>query len=239
MRKLSYLAILLITWTLGTTPMLSLAQSASSTWVFMAGSINRYGSEGWVGWCGAWAEIDQWAEVLAFWQKFQVLPIPGNYTFNYARLANASIIKLDYLGKDFYILGKWDVLKITLVYGPGGNITKVIEILAADAPGELFVTGGWKDFTINIIAPGIQLITGTVFFYRIVSTRPIPKGDVRGPGIDVPDGKINLYDLVHVAKGYGSTPGKPEYKFDTDFNADFTIDIYDLTTLAASLGESY
>jgi len=80
MRKSSRLAILLITWTLGTTPLLNLAQSASSTWVFMAGEINSYGGLGFVGWCGAFAKIDEWAEVRALWQKFQILPISGNYT---------------------------------------------------------------------------------------------------------------------------------------------------------------
>jgi len=216
------------------------AQPATeSTWVYMAGYINQYGNEGDVGWCGAFAKIDDWAEAYALWEKFQILAIPGNYTFRCARLVNASIIKLNYNGKDFYISGLWDVLNVTLVYHDPKNITKVIEILADDAHGELSVTGDWKDFTISIEDPHVDLITGIVIFHRVTSKEPIPIGDVRGPEVNVPDGEINIHDLVHVALAYGDTPGIGRYSFNTDFNFDFTIDIYDLTTIAASLGKEY
>lgn len=239
MRNSFRLAIPLMIWTLGMTLIVGLAHSVDQTWVFMTGYINRYGNESVGGWCGAWAEIDRWAEVRAFWVKPQILPIPGNYTFHYARLVNASMVKLNYQARDFYILGLWDVLRITLVYDAGGNVTLVTEVVAVDAEGELYVTGGWRDLTIDI--RGVNLLTGTVLFYRITSIRPIPIGDVSGFPPKIPDGEINIYDLVHVAKAYGDTPGMlgSLYDFDIDFNIDFTIDIYDLTTVAASLGESY
>jgi len=242
MKKSWYVAVLLTALTLGMTPMLGLAQTADPTWVFMAGSIDWYGTNGVVGWCGVFAKIDEWAEARTFWMQFQIQPIPGNYTFYFARLENASLVKLDYQGKDFYILGLWDVLKITFVYERGGGMTKVVEIIVDDAPGELYVTsdfsGVWKDLTINII--GVDLLRGNVIFYRIITTGPIPKGDVRGLNPNLPDGKIDIMDLVHVARAYGETP-KPggRYDFNIDFNFDFTIDIYDLTTVAASLGKEY
>lgn len=238
MKKAIWVSILLMTLAL-TIP--TFAEPATeSTWVFMAGNINWYGNEGLVGWCGAFAKIDEWAEVYALWEKFQILPIPGNYTFYYARLANASIIKLDYTGKDFYILGEWDVLKVILVYDAHGNITRVTELLADDARGELSVTGNWSAFTISIMDPDVKLITGRVVFHRITSKGPIPRGDVKGPEINsLPDGEIDVYDLVHVAKAQGDTPGMGRYNFDIDFNFDFTIDIYDLTTLAVNFGEEY
>lgn len=237
MKKTFLIAFLLVTLTLTAIPTSTFAQSTDSTWVYMVGYIEQFGDKSVSGWVGAWAEIDQWAEVHAFWTWPQILPIPGNYAFYYARLVDASIIKLDYNEKDFYILGTWDVLKITLVYDMEGNITKVMEIVADDASGDLSVTGGWSAFT--IVITGVDLITGRVLFYRMVSDGPIPIGDVTGLVPDTPDGEINIRDLVHVAKAYGDTPGIGRYNFDIDFNFDFQIDIIDLTTLAASLGETY
>jgi hypothetical protein len=233
--KKSVFAIALL-MTLAMLPFPAFAQQ-EGTYVFMVGNVRYYGNEGMPGWMGAFAKIDEWARVYAFWAKFQVLPIPGNYTFYEARLASASIIKLNYNGKDFYILGTWDVLKVTLMYHANGTITKIIEVIVADQRGELSVTGSWTLFSIDIV--GVPLITGLVTFYWISPGKEIPVGDVKGPLQDVPDGKINIFDLTHVAKGYGSTPGKPEYNFDIDFNFDYKVDIYDLTTIAANLGESY
>lgn len=240
MKRSFITAFLLITLATATVPLSTFAQPADPTWVYMVGHIEWFGDKGVGGWCGAWAKIDEWAEVHALWTWPQILPIPGNYTFYYARLVNASIIKLDYGGYYFYILGDWDVLKVTLVYDAEGNITPVYEILVDDAPGELFVTGTlglWEDFTIAIT--GVELISGKVIFYRISSEGSIPVGDVKAREVDAPDGKIDLYDLVHVAHAYGDTPGVGLYNFDIDFNLDFRIDILDLTTVAANLGESY
>jgi len=237
-KRFILLALPLITLVIATFPVPISGQSSDSTWVLMVGQIMQVGNQSIPGWCGTLAEIDQWAEAHAFWAEFQILPIPGNYTFHYARLVNSSIIKLDYLGKDFYILGEWDVLKITLMYDFEGNVTTVYEPIVIGASGELFVTGGWKDFTIAITEIEL-IITGKVVFYRIVSDGFIPIGDVRGVDPDIPDGKIDIRDLVHVAKAYGDTPGIGNYYFDIDFNHDFKIDIIDLTTLAANLGESY
>jgi len=237
MKNLVLVAVLAITLATTSIPTSALG-TAESTWVVMAGRIVSYGGESVGGWSGALAKIDEWAEVNAFWVKPQIMPIPGNYTFHWARLVNASMVKLNYTGNDFYIAGLWDVLKITLVYDLHGNVTKVFEVIADDARGELTVTDGWRNFRINI--ENVPSIAGVVYFYRIVHTKPVPKGDVTSEAPNVPDGKINIWDLVHVARAYGETP-KPwgKYDFNIDFNFDFTIDIYDLTTLAANLGENY
>lgn len=232
------MALLTATLVVAAFPAPIFAQSADPTWVLMVGQIVWVGDLSIPGWCGTLAEIDQWAETHAFWAEYQVLPIPGSYTFHYARLVEASIIKLEYEGNDFYILGEWDVLKITLMYDEEGNITPIYEAIVIGASGELFVTGEWTDFTIAIT--DIDPIIGKVFFYRIVHDGLIPIGDVRGiENPDLPDGKIDIWDLVHVAKAYGDTPGVGNYYFDIDFNHDFKIDILDLSTLAANLGKSY
>ena len=55
----------------------------------------------------------------------------------------------------------------------------------------------------------------------------------------VPSGRNSRFYRYLETIPYGSTPGLGRYKFNIDINLDFVIDIYDLTTLAASLGESY
>jgi hypothetical protein len=113
-----------------------------------------------------------------------------------------------------------------------------MELLVDDGLGTLSVTNNWTDFTVNV--QGIELIRGSVVFYA-ESSIEIPIGDVFGEG-QLPDGEINIWDLVHIAKAYGSTPGNqfvPNYDFSLDFNFDFIIDIYDLTTIAVNIGKSY
>ncbi|NIW13777.1 MAG: hypothetical protein GWN31_07575 [Candidatus Thorarchaeota archaeon] len=111
-----------------------------------------------------------------------------------------------------------------------------------DGFGELNVTGNWETFRVNI--DDIPQIAGIVLRYCIRPIKPIPKGDVTGPHAPgVPDGEIDIYDLVHVAKAYGNTPGIGNYYFEVDLTTptdfDFKVDICDLTTIAANLGESY
>lgn len=239
MGKSNYVIMLLMAFTLGVTPFIGSVHAAGSTSVFVAADIKMVGSEGLTGFCGVWAQINQSAEVRALWQKFQIFAIPGNYTFYYARLANASVISQNYVGRDLYILGLWTVLKITLVYDSSGTITQVVEIITDNAGGELYITGGWTSLTINIRDPNVGLITGNVYFYRVVLAGAAPIGDVSGVQTNVPDGKIDIYDLVHVARAYGNTPGIGKYDFNIDLNVDFKIDIFDLTTVAANLGTSY
>lgn len=235
MKKAIILSILLISLVVISIP--TFAQVVEPTWVFMAGRVKYYGTESVGGWCGAYAEIDEWAEVHAFWANPQICVIPGNYTFHYTRLSNASEVKLNYMGKDFYVLGTWNVLKITLVYDIAGNITTVVEVIANEARGELSVTDNWSDFTIDI--DNVDLILGEVYFHRITSLASIPVGDISSETPGVPDGTVDISDLVRVAKAYEDTPGIGRYDFSIDFNFDFKIDICDLTTIAANLGETY
>lgn len=146
------------------------------------------------------------------------------------RLVNASMVELNYSGNDFYISGLWDVYNITWAYSDEDNFNMTVKPVVVNGTGEFNVTNGWKDFTLDIT--GVELIGGKVFFlcYR---SFVVPPGDVNDDYI------VDIFDLVHIGKRYGTTPGIAEFDFDLDFNDDFEIDIYDLTTIGANLGEEY
>jgi len=216
------------------------------TYVMMQGLVTTYGSEPTAyGWCTTRALIGEWAKVNVFWIPATPLPPQGEpstenftYSFYMARLDNGTA-ELNYDIYDLYISGLWDVYNVTFgYYGELRNSS--ITPLEQDVPGELFVTGNWTDLTIQI--EGFDLLTGIVVFH-VERPMPIPPGDVSGDPsegmLGVPDCKIDIWDLVHTAKAYDSTPGIMNYDFSLDFNLDFKIDIYDLTTIAVNIGLKY
>lgn len=242
MKKMLLIGALLVTFVL-TIP--TLAQSTTEpTFVGVLGKVEYYGDESAYGYLGAFAEVGEWAEVCLCWtlEPVHILVLPYNYSFYAARLVRAVIVELDYLGRDFYVSGLWDVYNVTFYYDKNGNFTWTIELLVDNGSGELNVIDNWRTFTVTI--EGIDEIVGIVLRHCIRPLKPIPIGDVAGPRLApdapyVPDGEIDIFDLVHVAKAYGNTPGIGNYYFEIDFNSDYIVDIYDLTTLAANLGESY
>jgi len=152
------------------------------------------------------------------------------YAFYAARLVNTSIVELNYSGNDFYISGLWDVYNITWAYSDEDNFNMTVKPVVVNGTGEFNVTNSWKDFTLDIT--GVELVSGKVVFlcYR---SFVIPPGDVND------DYVVDIFDLVHIGKRYGTTPGIAEFDFDLDFNDDSEIDVYDLTTIGANLGEEY
>jgi len=215
--------------------------ATESTWVVMHGSVDYYGTNRAFGWCGVYAKIREWAHALLAWMPWGGPQIPEIYNFYVAKLVNSTVVELDYGGADLYIEGLWNVYNVTFIYEPGEeqeSYRLIIELLVDHGEGTLSVTGNWVDFAVNI--RGIDLITGKVRRYYIRSLE-IPIGDVISrPGEAKP--VVNIWDLVHVARAYGSTPGnlfKPYYDFSIDFNFDYKIDILDLSTMAACLGEEY
>lgn len=146
------------------------------------------------------------------------------------RLVNASLVALNYSGNDFYISGLWDIYNITWAYSGEHNFNKTFKPVVVNGTGGFNVTNGWKDFTLDIT--GIELVSGKVSFlcYRSFA---VPLGDVNN------DYVVDIFDLVHASKRYGATPGIAEFDFDLDFNDDFEIDVYDLTTIGANMGEEY
>jgi len=209
---------------------------AEATYFMMHGVVTSYGTEPAYGWCGAYGEVGEWANALLGW-ALGVPPTPleeppenFTYTFYAANLTEATQVELNYSGADLYILGYWNVYKVTFVY-EGEEVSYTIEMLVEHGEGTLIVTGGWTAFTVAIT--GIEEVSGTVAHYCVRSGEEIPIGDVNL------DRTINIFDLVHVSLAYGCTPGIGNYDFSIDINFDFTIDIYDLTTIAVNIGESY
>jgi hypothetical protein len=207
--------------------------------VSMRGNVTSYGAKGAFGYCGVLAEINVTAHAFLAWIPFGGPAIPEIYNFYAAELANGTAVKLNFEAQDLYIQGLWNVYNVTFIYQPGqtqGNYSLTKELLVNQGPGSLSVTGNWTDFAVNILS--ISLVQGNVTFHAISGVR-IPPGDVTGPN-GKPDRKIDVYDLALVARAYGSTPSQTSlYQFGLDFNFDFTIDIYDVTTVAASLGTTY
>jgi len=211
-----------------------------STWVMMQGRVEMYGAEPAFGWCGVYAEVKEWAQVFMAWMPWGGPQIPEICNFYAARLVNTTLVELDYDGADLYIEGLWDVYNVTFIYEPGetpGNYTLIIDLLVDHGGGTLSVTGNWTDFIVAIT--GIEEVAGTVTHYCVKSGESIPIGDVSSINPGIPDNTIDIFDLVHTARAYESTPGIEGYDFSIDFNFDFTVDIYDLTTIAVNIGESY
>jgi hypothetical protein len=219
--------------------------AANPTWVMMHGRVEYFGSNQAWGYCGVYAKIGEWARVFAAWTIGKPV-ITTIFNFYAARLMNTTVVELNYSSSDLYIEGLWNVYNVTFIYEPGqmpGNYTFTIDLLVDHGEGTLTVNDNWKTFTISIT--GIDEVKGSVKRYIIRPIEPIPIGDICGPNMGPPDSTVNIWDLVHAAKAYGTTPGMPGMEFDfsfyfsMDFNFDFKIDIIDLTTIAVNIGESY
>jgi len=221
----------------------TITQSATeSTWVMMRGEVKFYGADDAFGWCAAFGEIGKWAQAFVVWIPWGGPSIPEIFRFYAARLVNTTAVELNHDGADLYIEGSWNVYNVTFIYEPGlkpRNYTLKIELLVDHGNGNLSVTGTWQDFALNITGPpSIPLVSGKVVFYAIRSFE-IPIGDVSSQETGKPDGTTDIFDLVHAAKAYDSTPGMSNYDFTMDFNFDYKIDIYDLTTIAVNIGKRY
>lgn len=250
MKKSIWIIIPLMTLMLATP---AFTEPVAETWVTMKGVVNLYAGEPAFGWCGVYAKIGEWARANIFWmQGFGMPPIEENFTisFHAARLVNTTIVGLNYAGNDFYVSGLWDVYNITLtaisynttytyhnhtVKYTRWNVTYTTEPWVTNRTGELYVTGNWTAFAVDIT--DIDLISGIVVFRHEGSIGPIPIGDVYGSN-GMQDCKVDIWDLQHLAHNYGSTPVL-NFDFTMDLNFDFKIDIYDLTTIAVNIGESY
>jgi hypothetical protein len=247
MNKTSLIALaMLATVGLALIPNLAGADPAvEQTWVRMRGLVTHYGATPVFG--GLWAHarmVDvndsyrEWAGSHAIWSdapKHINCTEPPTENFTYilyaAKLVNSSMIELNYLEYNFYISGVWNVDKVTFAYyvdenGELVSYSWTIEPVVTGAEGELRVLQSWTRFELAIT--GVDLISGIVVHYAI-GHMEIKIGDINS------DNMVNIKDLVGVAKKYGAMPALGNYEFEMDFNADYKIDIGDLTTLAANI----
>jgi len=103
------------------------------------------------------------------------------------------------------------------------------------APGQLYVTGNWTDFVVEI--NGFGVLSGKVLDYVVEyepeSTVSVARTDVNH------NRKIDINDIAVVAYAYGSTTGSPRYDPNLDFNSDSIINIIDLAIVARNFGKTY
>lgn len=211
---------------------------SNSPWVIVYGEVRNYGLAHAFGWCGVYAQVKSWARIIVAWMPTSGPSIPEIINFHAAFLNETIMVELDYQNNDLYIEGFWNVYNVTYIFQPGkapGNYTLDIELWMGRTHGTLSVTGGWTSFNVNIF--NLDLIAGVVKHYRVTFGAPIPIGDVSSSDKGVPDGVVNIWDLVHTAKAYGLRPGA-EYNFNLfcmDFNLDYIIDVGDLATIGANI----
>ena len=232
-------------------PVLTFADTQNqSLWVRMHGVITHWGDNLVFGFINVHARILningthlEGARVHAIWSEEPrrlncTEPPRENFTFVLyaARLVNATEVKLHYNDYDLYISGLWDVVKInTTIYvdenGMLLNVTRIITPIVTKGQGELRVLPfmpmlmKWP-FELDIT--GIPLLRGFVIRVMLRFTE-IKICDIND------DGKVDLIDLVRVARRYNTVPGLFNYDHDMDFNFDNKIDIGDLTTIAANI----
>lgn len=216
-----------------------------SLWIQMRGVITHSDDTPVIGFIGANARIvningtrHEWARVHAIWSNAPdrlnlTKPPTENFTFVFysARLVNTTDVALNYSGYNLFISGLWNVVKVTTTVNVGQNgalknVTRVLEPIVIEGEGELHVFNSWRLFELNIT--GIPLLTGVVNRGMFKYTE-IKMCDIND------DGKVDLRDLVRIAKRFNTMPGLFNYDHDMDFNENDKIDIGDLTTVAANI----
>jgi len=133
--------------------------------------------------------------------------------------------------------GTWNVWNVTIshtvVTDSSGNILSVNNdqnyvALATKAYGELTVASGWTTFSLNIT--GLEPITGSVYA-EITSSKLFNPFALNG------DTTVTKTELSSIVRSFGSLPGAASYDQRLDFCQHYKIDICDLATAAANLGQ--
>lgn len=253
MRKMVSILLLAIL-SMGTLTFMANVTSADvqteGTWVQMRGFLTQWGTADVFGWIGAVAGmVDdngtyyEWAKAHAVWSE-DILrlgctePPIENFTFTGygASLINTTDVSLDLESTVFTILGYWDVIKITttvtVLTDENGDIIEVyweytIEKIVENAAGELQASL-YPDSVVELNITGIDTLSGTIEFLNIMY-HEIKICDTSC------DNKVDIVDLVHVAKRYNSVPGIWNYEHAIDVNFDNIIDVGDLTTIAVNI----
>lgn len=243
---------MLVVSVLGYLPMLSNADmQTTGTWVLLRGAVDTWGASQVFGRMVARAGMvdvngtsREWARVHAVWsyepRRFNCTepPAPENFTLSYytARLINTTDVSLDDPEYNLYVLGQWDVNRVSIdvIVDENGaliSFTKTCIPLINNATGDLRVFSNWMRFEIDI--NGIDVLSGFSVGPIIIRHVAIRIFDVTGPDGD-PEGKVDIFDLVRIAHRYRTVPGM-WYDLEFDFNLDGIIDIGDLTAVAANI----
>jgi hypothetical protein len=185
--------------------------------------------------------------------------VTGNfsYTFSFytARLLNVSELSFNKTetGHDFYLQGYWNVSEITetinITWGEHMRqvtVTWTDEPVAINATGELVAdwgtvaapgSGGMPGpigvGTFELTIDGVGTLSGNAW-RGIIWTKELNICDF-GDASGNPRGRVDINDLVKVARHYGEVPGFGTYDPSLDVDGDGKIGIGDLTTIAANI----
>lgn len=211
----------------------------------MRGMVSEWGDKKIFGWLVAHGRtldvnetVREWASIHATWSEEPrrlncTEPPTENFTFVFysARNVNTTALELNYSGYNLYVSGLWNVAKVTTTIkvdenGDVLNVTRTVVPILTEAEGELHVLANWHQFELSI--NGIEILSGLVHgtIIRYVEIKICDVND---------DDKVDLIDLVRVARRYQTLPGLFNYDHNMDFNCNDEIDIGDLTTLAANI----
>lgn len=221
------------------------------SWVMMKGKITKYGEDNAFGGLMVHAKIsesDGWTKAHGFF-TLQQLPTEAKHTnFSiscyYLTLVNATKTEVNIDGKALYIEGYWNIwnrtVSVTVADSTEITVTFVFKLIQEGVSGNLSATLEPSNFTLQI--DGMKEISGEVAFYHFRFAKPdnyfnrtigIPRGDFNR------DGRVNIHDIMRVAKAFNAKFGTPAYDFDFDVNGDFIINIFDLTAIAQEYGQEY
>lgn len=135
---------------------------------------------------------------------------------------------------DDVVVGDFDVVISYGVYDGDPLFTVMTKQNSGCVPGELYVTGSWTDFAVEI--EGFGMLSGKVQEYHV-------NCDPENPTVARTDvnhnRKIDILDVAKVAHVYGSTIGSPLYDPNLDFNSDSIINIVDLAAVARNFGKTF
>jgi hypothetical protein len=172
------------------------------------------------------------------------------FSFYTARLLNFSELSFNKTetGHDFYLAGYWNASQITetinvtwseymrqitvtwketpLAINATGELTADWGVVVMPQPGEMLRPIGVGTFELRIDGVGTL---GGFAWKSFMWARELNICDFDGRG------KVDITDLVKVAKHYGEAPGFGNYDSSLDVNGEGQIGIGDLTTVAANI----
>ena len=172
------------------------------------------------------------------------------YTANLVNFTEIDFNKTE-TGHNFYLAGYWNVTQRTEtinitwtkeVNDTWGEFDRQISVAWTDTPVAVNAMGtlvadwggvmGWiGKFALTI--DGVGVLSG--FASRGIEwTHALNMCDL-GDAQGVPRGRVDINDLVKVAKHYGEAPGFGNYDPNLDVNGNGRVDIGDLTTVAANI----
>ena len=90
----------------------------------------------------------------------------------------------------------------------------------------------WEDVTVSINTDDNSITGMTCDLGSLVIVEPALLGDTDG------NGKVDIFDVVTVAKAFGSVFGDDDWNPETDLNSDGIVDIYDVVIIAKNFGKT-